>query len=214
MKTKIILLRHCQSLANQERIYAGRCDFDLSELGFKQAEEIAETVRDAHIDVIYSSDLKRAYHTALPHARIRGIEVIRTAGLREIHLGEADGMYADDLFKKYPYEFGFMWTEFFGLFAAPGGENSPGVAERIYGEIMRIARDNPGKTVLCTAHAAAIRLFWGKISGFPPEQLARLLPFPTNGSFSTLEFDGENLIPIEYSRDEIAFDGASMNADE
>ena len=77
---KFYLVRHGQSLGNLNRIYLGHTDVDLSELGYKQAEITAEHLRGVHFDSIYSSDLKRAHNTALPHARIRNIPVWDSSG--------------------------------------------------------------------------------------------------------------------------------------
>ena len=39
--TRLILIRHGESLANQMGVFAGHTDFELSELGMKQAEKTA-----------------------------------------------------------------------------------------------------------------------------------------------------------------------------
>ena len=39
------------------------------------------------------------------------------------------------------------------------------------------------------------------ISGIVAEQVGTRLPFPSNASYSVLEYDGEKLVPIEYSVD-------------
>lgn len=79
MQTKVILVRHGQSLGNAKRVLLGHTDLDLSELGYRQAEATAEALKDEKIDVVYSSDLKRAMSTAVPHARMRGMEEIGRA---------------------------------------------------------------------------------------------------------------------------------------
>ncbi len=199
MKTKIILQRHGQSVANLNHIYAGHSDFELSSLGREQARISAEFLRSERIDAVYSSSLSRAVQTAAPHAEMRGLEVRALDALREINLGDWDGGERDELLRVYPYEALYIWQNFFGLFRAPNGESAPDAAERFYKEVLRIARDNPGKTVLIAAHAAVIRLFWGRMLELPPERMGREVPFPDNASFSTLEYDGERLIPIRYS---------------
>ena len=77
--------------------------------------------------------------------------------------------------------------------------NVPELAERIYNEIKTIAEENNGRTVLVAFHAAAIRSFFGKILNIPPENLANELWFPINASVSVVYYDGEKLIPGEYS---------------
>ena len=68
LETKIILIRHGQSLGNAQKIYLGHTDLDLSDVGREQAHAAAEYFKDEEISAIYSSDLLRAYNTALAHA--------------------------------------------------------------------------------------------------------------------------------------------------
>ena len=59
-KTKIILIRHGESLGNANRTMLGHTDLDLSPLGYTQAETTANHLKNEKIDAIYSSDLIRA----------------------------------------------------------------------------------------------------------------------------------------------------------
>ena len=197
-KTRIIMIRHGESLANAQRVYLGHTDWDLSERGKEQAEAAAEAIRDVKIDKIYSSDLVRAYHTAEPHAKLRGMDIIKSQKLREVYLGEWECRKVEELASQYPEEFIVGWHQNFGTCVVPGGESIPELAERIYGAVIEIASENAGKTVLVACHAAAIRSFWGKITGTKPEDVCEKIPFPNNTSFTVVEFDGEKLIPIEY----------------
>lgn len=201
MKTRIIIQRHGQSEANVRHIYAGHSDFPLSPLGHEQARLGALALEGVKIDAIYSSDLSRAMQTAQPHAAMRGIPVTGDKNLREIYLGDWESGERDRLVREYPYEAVYIWQNFFGIFRAPNGESAPDAAERFYNEVVRIARTHPDGTVLITAHAAVIRLFWGKVCGIAPECLAREIPFPMNASFSEVVFDGERLLPVKYSDD-------------
>ncbi len=202
MKTKIILQRHAESVANTLHIYAGHSDYELSALGHRQAKCAADALASERVDKIYSSDLSRTKQTAEPHAALRGIEIAFKSELREMFLGEWDGMEVNHLRESYPYEAVYLWNNFFGLVRAPGGESAPSAAERFFAEVKKIAEENCGKTVLIVAHAAVIRLFWGKMLGFGPEEIGRNVPFPANASFSTLEYGDGDFTPIEYSNAE------------
>ena len=79
--TEIVIIRHGESLANKERIMIGQSDYDLSDRGREQAAATAEFLKNEHFDAIYSSDLCRAYNTALPNAKLRGLEIITDEGL-------------------------------------------------------------------------------------------------------------------------------------
>ena len=200
-KTLIYIVRHGESLGNAKRIYLGHTDLDLSELGYKQAEATAEHLAGVKIDAVYSSDLKRAHNTALPHAKLRGIPVIDSKNLRELNIGDWEGKVVDDLISDHYEEFVLGWQQNFGTFALPGGEKVMDGAERFYREVFKIACENAGKTILIASHAAVIRAFWGKISGIAPEKMGTDTRFPTNASYTTVMCDGERLIPLEFSND-------------
>jgi broad specificity phosphatase PhoE len=75
------------------------------------------------------------------------------------------------------------------------------MAERMALGLENIASAHFGETILLTSHAAAIRALWGKISGYTPAEWADAFPFPTNASYSVLEYDGATLNPLSYSND-------------
>ena len=201
-KTKLIFVRHGESLANAQKVYLGHLDWDLSELGKSQAQKTAEFLSDEPISAIYSSDLIRAYNTAVPHSKIHNLPIIKSKELREIFLGDWEGVPLAQMEEKYHDEFIYGWRARFGEFTPPNGEAVQAVARRIYSEALRIARAHIGETVLITTHAAAIRSFWGLLTKCEPSQLAEKIQFPSNASYSTVYFDGEELFAGEYSCDE------------
>ena len=86
--TTLILIRHGQSQANITKCFAGQSDPDLTEKGKKQAEALSNwLINNYNIDSIYSSDLLRAYNTALPTAQKLKKQIIKTKQLREINAG-------------------------------------------------------------------------------------------------------------------------------
>lgn len=199
--TRIILERHGQSIGNALRKYLGHTNLGLSELGVSQAAMATEALKDEHIDAIWSSDLDRAYQTALPHAKLRNIEIKTSVNLRELFVGDWEGADVDYLVREHYDAFVLKWLGEFGTFTFPGGESVLHGAERMYNELIKIAGENEGKVVLVATHAALIRAFWCKISNIEPAKMGAAFPFPTNASFTTVDFDGERFIPIEFSRD-------------
>ena len=200
-KTTIYLIRHGESIGNATKTMLGHTNLDLSEHGYKQAAATAEHLRDTSFDAIYSSDLMRAYNTALPHAQMRGLEVICDKGLRELSVGDWEGKCVTEILDKWYDEFVNQWHGGFGTFKFPGGEGVMDGGHRFHDTVMRIAKQNLGKTLIVAAHAAVIRAFWSIISGISPEDIVEKLPFPSNASYSICELDGERLIPLEYSCD-------------
>ena len=201
MKTRLILIRHGESLGNSKRIILGHTDWDLSDLGNRQAEITAAALAGRHVDAVYSSDLVRAYHTVLPMATSRGLSVTTDSSLRELFVGEWEGREVHELIDAYGDLYLVKWRRNFGTFKAPGGESVVALGERIERALASIAAKNVGKTLIIGLHAAAIRSFWGRISGVAPENLAQTYPFPTNASFSEVDFEDGKFYPVAYSCD-------------
>ena len=61
---KLILVRHGDTALNSRERYWGASDIKLSEDGVRQAEQLRSRLADEKIDIIYSSKLQRASHTA------------------------------------------------------------------------------------------------------------------------------------------------------
>lgn len=201
MVTEFIIIRHGESLANANKIYAGQTDMDLTDFGRDQARAAAQYFKDEEITAIYSSDLKRAYNTALAHSELHSLPVIKCENLREVHVGEWEGVYLDEVRARWPYEFDVLWKQKFGSMTPPGGESVFIAGKRMYEELLSIAKKENGK-VLITSHAAIIRAFWCYMQGVEPESWAEFAPFPSNASASFVGFDGEKFIPLRYSFDE------------
>ena len=209
MATEFLIIRHGQSLGNEREIYIGRIDWDLSELGYRQAEETARALADVKIDAVYSSSLLRAKNTALPHARMRSLTVIPRDDLMEVSLGSWEGTPVGVL--KENEEFIHGWCENFGTFTPPGGESVQAAADRFYNALVDIAKENEGRVVLIGTHAAVTRAFYAKISGIAPEEVASRVKFPLNASVTRVVYDGEKLIPVSYSDTSHLDNGASTS---
>ncbi len=200
-KTKIIIVRHGESLGNAQGRLLGHTDLDLSPLGFKQARVTAEHLKDEKIDIIYSSDLKRAYNTALEHAKLRNLPVVTDIDLREVYHGDWEGKTVSEVVEKYG---DMLEREILGNFVGvsiPGGESFEAAGERFFNAVQRIAEENAGKTVLIGAHGAIIRVFWVMISGISPDEIAAKVPLPTNSSYQVAYYSDGKFTPYSYSND-------------
>jgi broad specificity phosphatase PhoE len=204
MKTVIYLIRHGESLGNKNRICLGHTDLDLTERGFKQAELTAKQLSDVEISAIYSSDLIRAYNTALPNAEARGLEISTTQALRELYFGEWENRSVVDIIEEYGDMFPVGWRQHFASFTPPGGDSVQVCAERMDNELRALASCHIEEQIIVVSHAAAIRALWGRINCLSPEEASSAISFPSNASYSVIEFDGvaDKLIPISYSNDE------------
>ncbi len=90
----IITVQHTQSIHHTNGMVGSWTDWDLSELGKKQADNIGKKLKEELSDkdvVLYSSDLKRARQTAEEIAKYLNVEPILRQELRERNLGKCCG---------------------------------------------------------------------------------------------------------------------------
>ena len=141
---KLFLVRHGQTTANQQKIYAGQTDVMLTEQGRQEAEAIRPILEKFTFDRVYSSDLTRALDTqrlALP-----GATAIQTPLLREFDEGSLVGMsfaevqaLSDDNYRRRrdytPY----------------GGESADMVCARLR-QFLSILEADPCDTAIAFAH--------------------------------------------------------------
>ncbi len=181
--TRLIIVRHGQSVANQQTRFAGHSNFDLTKTGHKQAELVAKYVQEHFkIDAVYSSDLKRAYHTALPTAKLFGLPVNKREGLRELFAGEWETLTIEEIYEQYKEDFE-VWINNFSYARCTDGESVFELYERVCPEILSIAEENDGKCVLIATHATPIRVFECMARGFGPEHTGDI-PFVKNASIN------------------------------
>ena len=158
MMTTVLMVRHGESEANRNNIFAGNFDADLQGRGLKQAEKTAEFVAESYkIDKIYASDLKRAFKTGQAIGARLGITVIPDRRLREICAGKWEGVRFDDIDVKYPEDYA-VWRTDIGNARCTGGESTRELGARILAALTDIAEQNEGKTILIATHATPIRV--------------------------------------------------------
>lgn len=185
--TTLILIRHGESEANRQGIFAGQINPDLQDRGLKQAELTAKYIAENYkVDKIYSSDLIRAYKTAQSLGNILDMEIIKEPKLREIHGGKWEGMKFSELSGIYPkvYE---TWMNDIGNSACPEGENLRSMCVRIMDVLTEIARENDGKTVAIATHATPIRIIQTMIQKGTLNEMSAV-PWVSNASVTVVEY--------------------------
>jgi len=189
--TTVLLVRHGESEANKDNIFAGNVlNPDLSEKGFKQAALYAEyAVKNYKIDKVYSSNLLRAYNTAKACADLLKTEIIVDEGLREIGGGEWEGMTLDEIKEKDPEQFS-IWCRDISACRCTGGESVAEMAERFIEALTKIARENDGKTILVASHYTPIRAMQAYAVKGDFREMQGFDHIP-NTSITELYFDGE-----------------------
>ena len=155
--TRLIVVRHGNSLGNRDRIFIGQTDWGLSEIGEEQVVRTTEYLDRFDIDEVYSSDLSRAYNTVLPSAQKRGLRVHKRKGLREIFAGEWETKKFEQLPVLFEESFR-LWMTDIGKARCEGGESLAELYKRVNATMKKIVRENEGKTVLVGTHATVLRV--------------------------------------------------------
>ena len=186
--TRIIIVRHGQSEANAKCAFAGHTDFELSALGVKQANATAKyVVENYSIDKIYTSDLSRAYGTALPISKMSGLTLITASELREIFAGKWEGEKFDTLEEKYAQDYS-VWLKDIGNAHPTEGESVKQMAQRVRRAVTKIAEENNGKTVVIVSHGTPIRSLVALFNGKDVSEMKNI-PWVTNASVTEVEYN-------------------------
>jgi probable phosphoglycerate mutase len=163
--TRIYLIRHAEAEGNLYRRAQGHWNGQVTSLGKKQIDALAERFEGLQIDALYSSDLSRAMETAEAIRRGRGIPLQTTPELREMCMGVWEGEAWGDIAWRYPEQ-----MEYFGhdpaRLSVPGSESFSHVQQRIENVLLEIAKRHDGQTVAVVTHGMAIRSFLCGVLGF------------------------------------------------
>jgi uncharacterized phosphatase len=157
---ELTLVRHGQSTSNRDGILQGQTDAPLSELGRRQAAQIAAWFRDRSItwDVMYTSPLVRAHDTGLIIARVLGREPpIDDPDLQEIHAGSMQGKTGGELRRDHP-SFYTRAIDGLGDYSEFGGESYSVVQQRVQRFIKKLTeRHREGdQRVLAVSHGGLL----------------------------------------------------------
>lgn len=191
MNTRILLIRHAQSIANENGMFGGITDYPLSKSGQAQANSLAKKLEKYEIKKIYSSPLKRAIQTISPSAKFFNKEILIDDNLIEMNVGTWENQLRDELRKKYPETNKYIdETEYYT--GMEGQEDTAHVADRMFKAVTKIAKENKGKTIVIVSHYVAINAFLCKIMNIPFEQTKLKIGGIKNTGITEIECDIEN----------------------
>ena len=154
--TKVLLVRHGQTLWNHIARYQGHSDIDLSDAGRSQASLLSLRLADVSLQSVYASDLKRALDTARIIAEPHGLDVQTLPQLREINFGAWEGLTFEEIKAGYS-DIADNWHSSPGSVRIPSGETFQELMERTYGAVVDLAKKHDPGTIAVVTHGGAIR---------------------------------------------------------
>ena len=164
----IITIQHTQSVHHTNGMVGSWTDWDLSDLGRAQADNIGrnlvELVGEAKF-VLYSSDLKRAKQTAEAVGRYLGLTPILRTELREGNLGKACGKSVQWLRENLEMQEKTVDDRMFS-----DGESRRDISNRLlpfFNEIM----ENDEENIILVSHGGLLSVFNTMFQCLPVESL-------------------------------------------
>jgi broad specificity phosphatase PhoE len=180
----LLLVRHGQSTWNREHRIQGQLDPPLSAEGRLQAERLGRRLAGRTFVAAYSSDLKRALETAQLIGEATGSSPVASAGLREVYLGQWEGLNTAEIEHRFP-EAWALWTKEPRWDVVPGGEGEKAFEARVNQELDSILARHENGDVLIVTHGGVIQVALHRVIG---RSNHGLFPFRIeNASISTIE---------------------------
>ena len=134
----------------------GQSDNDINENGIKQEEETREKLRDESFDLIITSPLKRARHTAEIINETRKLPIIIDERIIERNYGDLEG-------KEFKYEYCNLDFDFESV----NGESLEKYKARLISFIQDIKSKYQDKKLLIVAHNGVISVLSCILEGNP-----------------------------------------------
>jgi probable phosphoglycerate mutase len=209
--TRIVAVRHGETVWNAEMRMQGQLDTALSDRGQRQARRTAAALAGEGIDAIVSSDLVRASATAAAIADVVGLPVATDAGLRERSFGVFQGWTYAEIDERWPVD-AARWRRHDPTFAPAGGETLVEFDARAVAAMTRIAEHARGRTVLVVTHGGVLDCLYRAATGVGLDaprswQLA-------NAAINRVLFTGERFTLVGWSDTSHLEDGSLDDASE
>jgi probable phosphoglycerate mutase len=163
--TRIIAIRHGETLWNVDTRIQGHLDIGLNAKGRWQADRAAAYLADEAISAIYASDLSRAFETAQRIAAPHQLSVTAQKDLRERAFGQFQGKTYTEIEQAFPHEAG-AWRRRHPEWAAPGGgESLEALRLRVLGCVNHLAASHRGGQVVLVAHGGVMDMLYRVATG-------------------------------------------------
>ena len=179
--------------------FQGLTDVSLNERGFAQARDSARAALRWDHSVIYASSLTRTVQVAEEVHKISGAPVVTDPGLRELSLGDLEGVTGAEMRAGWP-ELYRTWRDNPADVAMPNGETLAQLQERAWQVILEIERVHAGETgVVVVSHNFTIRTIISAILDIPLFNFHRMSL--GLGSLCTFDSDANGRRLITYNCD-------------
>lgn len=143
MQKIFYIFRHGETDLNQQKRWQGSgMNYDLNSTGIEQAEQAVDKFRNNGIEIIFSSPLKRALHTAEIIGKELVVPVKIEDDLRECFYGEAEGKLIVDLERDVPEIVNNWYNPKYWNISFPKGERKIDALNRVLKVLEKLTTEN------------------------------------------------------------------------
>jgi len=192
--TRLLLIRHGQTIHNTQKIISGRNDIPINDVGHQQAQKMAERVKQQYpVDVIYTSPLLRTMQTAAYLGKTFNLPVFPNEDLLEYGFGDLSDIRVSQIKETNPtlYQQIAIWNE--SEYSEnpirpeiPGAEPMKDFKKRMQSFTDLVIQKHAGQQVVAVSHGGFIKSFvYYHVGG----DFSRYVPFwVDNTSLTIVDF--------------------------
>lgn len=193
---ELYITRHGETMWNLEKRFQGWGNSELTERGRKMAKDLSKVLDENNIDMVFTSPLKRAMETTKIAVGSRNIPVVVLEDLKEMNLGEWEGISLDELKRDEPERVYRYWNEP-DLYISEKGESFNEFIKRIRRAYEAIINTKGFEKALVVTHGMTVKALMHVITG---EDFKKFLKEPVmkQTSITRVEInkDGNKIISI------------------
>lgn len=188
----ITLIRHGQTRANVERRWQGQGDWDLDEVGYRQAEAVGSYY--GTWDNVFTSPLARARNTA---GYLANGEPVVVDALMELHMGDWEGLTTEEIEARWPEVLEEIYRKGNDVKRGVTGESWSELTARFSGAVQALEHAAGSPTVV-VAHGGAIRSYISSLTA-TNDTYAESLYTPRNTSITHVAVTDRGPLILDYS---------------
>lgn len=163
--TRITAVRHGETAWNVETRIQGQLDIPLNETGRWQAERLARALAARESNAaIYSSDLLRAWDTAISIADATKLTLKTDEGLRERGFGTFQGKTYAEIEATWPQDT-LRWRKREPDWSPPEGESLLQFRQRVLDTAQTLAARHMGEQIVMVAHGGVMDVLYRAATG-------------------------------------------------
>ena len=152
------IARHGETEWNRTGRIQGHSDVPLNERGRLQVRMLAKRLAGYGFSAVYTSDLSRGIESSQAIIEGSGTSIETDSDLREFSYGEWEGLTLEEAETRDPTDFAKRMGLGYNAFAAPGGEDTAKILERVRRFYMKaVKRHSDADDLLIVAHGGPIR---------------------------------------------------------